>query len=68
MSKSKQKKSKNLGEIFDKHVKHEFIDHDVDATMKTMVKEPYVHHIPVLTGGIGYKAVYNFYKTNFIAK
>jgi carboxymethylenebutenolidase len=35
-----------LGAIFDKHVKCEFEDHDVDATMKTMVKEPYVHHVP----------------------
>ena len=32
----------DLGAIFDKHVKCEFEDHDVDATMKTMVKEPYV--------------------------
>jgi len=37
LSISKQKKRKNLGDIFDKHVKHEFIDHDVEATMKTMV-------------------------------
>jgi hypothetical protein len=27
--------------------------------MKTMVKEPYVHHVPVLTGGVGYDNVYN---------
>jgi carboxymethylenebutenolidase len=36
--------------------------------MKTMVKEPYVHHIPVLTGGFGYDGVYNFYKDEFIGK
>ncbi len=58
----------NLGAIFDKHVKCEFEDHDVDATMKTMVKEPYVHHIPTLTGGIGYDGVYNFYKNDFVGK
>ncbi len=40
---------RNLGEIFDKHVKYEFEDPDVEATMKTMVKEPYVHHVPALT-------------------
>ncbi|HKG31923.1 MAG TPA: hypothetical protein VKA91_11685 [Nitrososphaeraceae archaeon] len=28
----------DLGAIFDKHVKCEFEDHDVDATMKTMVR------------------------------
>ena len=36
--------------------------------MKTMVKEPYVHHVPVLTGGIGSNRVYNFYKNNFVSK
>lgn len=30
--------------------------------MKTMVEEPYVHHVPTLTGGVGYNGVYNFYK------
>ena len=68
MSKQNQKKRKNLGEIFDKHVKHEFIDHDVEATMKTMVKEPIVHHVPILTGGIGYDNVFNFYKKDFVGK
>ena len=58
----------NLGAIFDKHVKCEFEDHDVDKTMKTMVKEPYVHHVPTLTGGIGYDEVYNFYKNDFVGK
>jgi carboxymethylenebutenolidase len=58
----------DLGAIFDKHVKCEFEDHDVDATMKTMVKEPYVHHVPTLTGGIGYDEVYNFYKNDFVGK
>ena len=30
--------------------------------MKTMVKEPYVYHVPVMTGGVGYADVYNFYR------
>jgi carboxymethylenebutenolidase len=41
---------------------------DVGLTMKTMVKEPYVHHVPVLTGGVGYDGVYNFYKNEFVGK
>ena len=45
----------NLGAVFDQHIKHEFQDHDVDATMETMTEEPYVHHVPVMTGGIGYE-------------
>jgi carboxymethylenebutenolidase len=34
--------------------------------MKTMVKEPYVHHVPVMTGGVGYDGVYNFCKNEFV--
>ena len=36
--------------------------------MKTMVKEPYVYHVPVMTGGVGYADVYNFYKNDFVGK
>jgi carboxymethylenebutenolidase len=64
----RNKKHYSLGAVFDKHIKCEFQDHDVDATMKTMVKEPYVHHVPMLTGGIGYDKVYNFYKNHFVGK
>ena len=68
-NKSKIKKKRpNLGAIFDKHVKCEFQDHDVDATMKTMVREPYVHHVSMMTGGIGYDNVYEFYKNHFVGK
>ena len=41
-----------LGKVFDEHIKCEFERRDIEATMKTMIKEPYVHHIPTLTGGI----------------
>ena len=54
--------SENIEDVFDEHIKRELVDKDVDATMKTMVKEPYVHLVPVLTGGNGYNEVYNFYK------
>lgn len=66
--KKKPPHAHKLGEVFDEHIKNEFEKHDVEATMKTMVKEPYVHHIPVLTGGFGYDGVYNFYKDEFIGK
>ena len=66
--KKKNRRHPNLGAVFDKHLKCEFEEHDVDATMKTMVKEPYVHHIPTLTGGMGYVGVYNFYKSDFVGK
>ncbi len=58
----------NLGAVFEQHITREFEDHDVDATMQTMTKEPYVHHVPVMTGGFGYEGVYNFYKNHFIGK
>jgi carboxymethylenebutenolidase len=58
----------DLGAVFDEHIQHEFQDKDVDATMGTMTKEPYVCHLPVMTGGVGYEGVYNFYKGHFIGK
>ena len=64
----RNKKRSSLGAVFDKHIKCEFQDHDVDATMKTMVREPYVHHVPMMTGGIGYDEVYNFYKNHFVGR
>jgi carboxymethylenebutenolidase len=64
----RNKKRYSLGAVFDKHIKCEFEDHDVDATMKTMVREPYVHHVPMMTGGIGYDMVYDFYKNHFVGK
>ena len=58
----------NLAQVFDKHINYEFEKIDVDATMQTMVKEPYVHHVPILTGGIGYDGVYTFYSNSFVGK
>jgi hypothetical protein len=64
----RNKKRSSLGAVFDKHIRCEFQDHDVDATMKTMVREPYVHHVPMMTGGIGYDSVYNFKTTILLAR
>ena len=33
----------DLGALFDGHIAREFADCDVDATMETMVAEPYLH-------------------------
>ena len=64
-----KKSTNNLAVVFDKHVNYGFEqDKDVDATMETMTKEPYVYHIPVLTGGKGYDEVYTFYSNNFVGK
>lgn len=57
-----------LAMVFDAHVRHEFVDRDVDATMATMVAEPYVNHVPTLAGGTGQAAVRRFYTDHFIGK
>ena len=44
----------------------EFETKDADKTMATMVQEPYVNHIPTITGGIGYKDLRRFYAEFFI--
>lgn len=58
----------DLGAVFDKHVAAEFVSRDVDATMETMVKEPYVWHVPALTGAAGGEAVRRFYSTEFVGQ
>lgn len=45
----------NLSALWDEHVRHEFATRDVPATMATMVPQPYVNHIPTMTGGVGYR-------------
>jgi carboxymethylenebutenolidase len=56
----------DLGAIFDLHVTSEFVTKDLDATMATMVAEPYVTHVPTLAGGVGGAAVRRFYRDHFI--
>src|SRR5262245_24912413 len=56
----------NLGAAFDAHVKAEFVDKDVAATMATMVAEPYLTHVPTLTGGTGRSEVESFYRDHFV--
>jgi carboxymethylenebutenolidase len=56
----------NLSELWDKHCEYEFATRDVPATMATMVAEPYVNHIPTMTGGVGYKELSRFYQHHFV--
>lgn len=58
----------DLGSVFDAHIKHEFIDRDVEATMRTMVEEPFLLHVPTLTGGAGRREVRQFYEQYFVGK
>ncbi|MFD1007179.1 dienelactone hydrolase family protein [Oceanisphaera ostreae] len=56
----------NLSDLWEQHVYHEFDTRDVPATMATMVAEPYVNHIPTMTGGVGYKELSRFYQHHFV--
>ncbi|KAJ3959077.1 hypothetical protein N0V92_004318 [Colletotrichum tropicale] len=56
----------DLEAIWDEHTWYEFADRSVEHTMSTMVQEPYVNHVPTLTGGVGRGPLTNFYRHNFI--
>lgn len=56
----------DLGALWDKHCEYEFGLRDVARTMSTMVPEPYVNHIPTMTGGVGYRELYRFYQHHFV--
>lgn len=58
----------DLSRLWDKHTEYEFGTRDTDATMATMVAQPYVNHIPTMTGGVGYKDLHRFYQNHFIPK
>lgn len=55
-------------ELWEAHMRHEFATMDIEATMDTMTPEPFVNHVPVMTGGVGSKAVREFYGHDFISK
>ncbi|KAE9365592.1 hypothetical protein N431DRAFT_353906 [Stipitochalara longipes BDJ] len=50
----------DLEAVWDEHTLYEFGERNVEKTMSTMVAEPY------MTGGIGRKALTNFYRGHFI--
>lgn len=56
----------DLETIWDHHTMLEFAEKDADKTMATMVPEPYVNHIPTITGGIGHQELRRFYADFFI--
>ena len=58
----------DLGAVFDEHVAAEFVHLDLEATMATMTDDPYVNHVPVMTGGVGRDEVRRFYGQHFIGK
>lgn len=55
-----------MSDLWDKHVHSEFEARSVEGTLETMVEDPYVNHVPVLTGGVGLEEVRKFYSERFI--
>ncbi len=56
----------DLVALWEAHCRSEFETRDVDATMASMVAEPYVNHVPTMTGGVGHDQLKRFYKYHFI--
>lgn len=42
-----------LQALWEAHMASEFVQHDADAAIATMVPDAYVNDIPVMTGGVG---------------
>ena len=40
-------------ETWERHMAVEFEEKSIKATMKTTTSEPFVDHVPVMTGGVG---------------
>jgi carboxymethylenebutenolidase len=53
-------------EVWERHMAAEFKEKSIDATMATMTSDPFVNHVPVMTGGLGSSEVRHFYGTYFI--
>ena len=57
---------RKLSDLWDEHVKYEFATRNTEDTLKTMVPDAYVNHVPVLTGGVGHDQLREFYSQRFI--
>ncbi|WP_332812688.1 dienelactone hydrolase family protein [Sphingomonas sp.] len=57
----------DLEALWEQHTALEFAVRDAEATIKTMVPQPYVNHIPTMTGGVGHDDLLRFYRDFFIA-
>ena len=54
--------------VFDAHMAAEFDVRDIEATMGTMVDQPYLNHVAVMTGGRDAAEVRRFYERHFIPR
>jgi len=56
----------DLNALWEAHCYHEFATRDVEAVMPTMVAQPYVNHVPTMTGGVGHDNLKRFYTHHFV--
>ncbi len=56
----------DLAALWERHCQYEFVERDVPKTMATMVADPYVNHVPTMTGGVGQEALARFYHDHFV--
>ena len=66
MSSSPTPEQQAMVATWERHMAAEFEGKSIDATMATMTSEPFVNHVPVMTGGVGSREVVPFYSTYFI--
>ena len=52
--------------LWEAHLKAELQDKDARASCDTMADNPYVNHVAVLTGGVGWRQLENYYNRYFI--
>jgi carboxymethylenebutenolidase len=57
---------KFLSDLWEEHVRYEFVTRNTEDTLATMVEDAYVNHVPILTGGIGREQLREFYSKRFI--
>jgi carboxymethylenebutenolidase len=68
MSTSFTPEEQRLIDLWERHIRCEFVDKDAAATVDTMSDKNYVNHVPVMTGGFGPAEVLEFYGKHFIPK
>jgi carboxymethylenebutenolidase len=55
-----------LHDLWEEHIRCEFVTRNAEDTLVTMVADAYVNHIPVMTGGVGRDQLREFYSRRFI--
>jgi carboxymethylenebutenolidase len=61
-----QPQQPSLVDLWEEHLKYEFATRQTEETLRTMVPDAYVNHVPVLTGGVGHDQLREFYSQRFI--